>query len=82
MIPRPYITNGLDLKHGFSRKTDSKNARLLKEIRFKSFLSNCEGGGTRPLLDTAVGTVVLLYGLGTIAVGEVVILYGLGTKYF
>ena len=81
MIPRPYVyyynfTNSLDLKHGFSRKTDNKNARLLREIRFKSFLSNCEGGGIRLPVDTDVGKVVLLYGL------TVVLLYGLGTKYF
>ena len=32
----------------FRKSLNSKNERLLKEIRFKSFLSNSEGGGTRP----------------------------------
>ena len=46
---RYYFPCEIRRKLAFETFTNIKNARLLREIRLRSFLSNWEGGGTRPL---------------------------------
>ena len=46
---RYYFPCEIRRKLAFETFTNIKNARLLRDIRLRSFLSNWEGGGTRPL---------------------------------